>query len=127
MERTTDKASLDEVLEQDARQAELERLYDLDGRHDPHHAHHATYTGLVAGFYDDTTEQETTDGLTTIGIGTGIAAPARVEGGTASAYRLMRRNGELLLQGAYQWQQGSDGGITWRDIPTEHEITDGDD
>ena len=45
--------------EQEARQRELDRLYDLDGRHDPHHPHHATYTGLVAGFH--TTEQESTD------------------------------------------------------------------
>ena len=59
MERTTDKASLDEVLEQEARQRELDRLYDLDGRHDPHHPHHATYSGLVAGFNDDT--EESTD------------------------------------------------------------------
>ena len=51
--RTAD--ALREVLAQDARQAELDRLYDLDGRHDPHHPHHATYTGLVAG---TTTEQE---------------------------------------------------------------------
>lgn len=58
MERTTDKASLDEVLEQDARQAELDRLYDLDGRHDPHHPHHSLFTGLVA---TTTTTEETTD------------------------------------------------------------------
>ena len=32
---------------QDARQAELDRLYDADGRHDPHHPMHALYTGLV--------------------------------------------------------------------------------
>ena len=46
-------------IEQAARQAELDRLYEADGRHDPHHPHHATYTGLVAG--TTTTEQETTD------------------------------------------------------------------
>lgn len=53
--------ALSQVLAQDARQAELERLYDLDGRNDPHHPHHATYTGLVAGLNDDTTEETTDD------------------------------------------------------------------
>lgn len=51
--------ALREVLAQDARQAELEARYEADGRHDPAHPHHATYTGLVAGFHDT---QETTDG-----------------------------------------------------------------
>lgn len=45
-------------IEQDARQAELEARYEADGRHDPAHPHHATYTGLVAGFH---TTEETTD------------------------------------------------------------------
>lgn len=52
--------ALSQVLAQDARQAELEARYEADGRHDPAHPRHATYTGLVAGFNDDT--QETTDG-----------------------------------------------------------------
>ena len=43
--------------EQEARQRELDRLYEADGRHDPHHPHHATYTGLVAGV--NTTEEST--------------------------------------------------------------------
>ena len=48
--------------EQAARQAELEARYEADGRGDRSHPHHATYTGLVAGFNDDTTtKQETTD------------------------------------------------------------------
>ena len=34
-----------------------------------------------------------------------------------AAYRLARRNGELILQGAYRWQQGSMGGHEWVDIP----------
>lgn len=46
-------------IEQAARQAELDRLYEADGRHDPAHPHHALFTGLVAGFHDT---QETTDG-----------------------------------------------------------------
>lgn len=45
--------------EQEARQRELDRLYEADGRADRSHPHHATYTGLVAGFH---TEQESTDG-----------------------------------------------------------------
>jgi hypothetical protein len=36
--------------EQQARQDELDRLYEADTqRHDPAHPHHSTYTGLVAG------------------------------------------------------------------------------
>lgn len=46
-------------IEQAARQAELDRLYEADGRCDPAHPRHAVYTGLVAGF--NTTEQESTD------------------------------------------------------------------
>ena len=34
-----------------------------------------------------------------------------------AAYRLARRKGELILQGAYRWQQGSMSGFEWRDIP----------
>ena len=36
----------------------------------------------------------------------------------ASSYRLVRRNGELTLQGYFQWTRGSEGGFTWKDIPT---------
>jgi hypothetical protein len=48
---------------------------------------------------------------------------ARVESGTAAAYRLVRyRTPEgfvhLKLQGAYQWTQGPDAGHEWRDIET---------
>ena len=45
-------------IEQAARQAELDRLYEADGRHDPHHPMHCLYTGLLT----TTTQQETTDG-----------------------------------------------------------------
>lgn len=41
----------------------------------------------------------------------------RVEDTLAKAYRLGRRNGELVLQGCFQWTQGSDYGHEWRDIP----------
>jgi hypothetical protein len=42
---------------------------------------------------------------------------ARVEDGQAKAYRLARRSGELVLQGCFQWTQGSDYDHEWRDIP----------
>ena len=35
-------------VEQQARQDQLDALYEADGRHDPAHPHHATYTGLMA-------------------------------------------------------------------------------
>lgn len=35
-------------VEQQARQDQLDALYQADGRHDPAHPAHATYTGLVA-------------------------------------------------------------------------------
>ena len=46
-------------IEQEARQRELDRLYEADGRADRSHPHHAVYTGLVAGF---NTTEESTDG-----------------------------------------------------------------
>ena len=39
-------------VEQQQRQDQLEELYDTDGRKDPAHPHHGTYTGLVAGFQE---------------------------------------------------------------------------
>ena len=42
----------------------------------------------------------------------------RIENITPVAYRLRKKNGELVLQGAYFWQQGKDCGHDWRDIPT---------
>ena len=54
-----------------------------------------------------------------------ISAPL-IESGTPIAYRLLRkRTGEVVLQGCYAWQRGwSEGGTTWRDIPTEIEVPD---
>jgi hypothetical protein len=48
---------------------------------------------------------------------------ARVESGTPIGYRLARyRTAEgavhLKLQGAYQWTEGANGGLEWRDIET---------
>lgn len=43
----------------------------------------------------------------------------RVEKLSPDGYRLARKpNGELILQGAYMWQQGRDYGHEWCDIPT---------
>lgn len=54
---------------------------------------------------------------------TSTIVAARVESGVPVAYRLARyRTAEgavhLKLQGAYQWIQGDDGGLKWRDIET---------
>lgn len=47
-----------------------------------------------------------------------IGTPPRVEAAFPVDYRLGRRNGELVLQGAYQWMEGfQNNGIEWRDIP----------
>lgn len=46
-----------------------------------------------------------------------LVSSARVESNDPAAYRLARRSGELILQGAYRWQQGSMAGFEWRDIP----------
>ncbi len=55
--------------------------------------------------------------ITFTGINARRLVPARLEYGTPAGYRLGRRNGELVLQAAYQWRQGSDIGHEWRDIP----------
>lgn len=46
-------------------------------------------------------------------------SPARVEHGVASGFRLCKKlNGDLVLQGCFQWSQGTEGGFEWRDLPT---------
>lgn len=51
--------------------------------------------------------------------GTMRVTAARVESGTPASYRLARKpDGELILQGAFQWSEGCNNGIEWRDIPT---------
>jgi hypothetical protein len=35
-----------------------------------------------------------------------------------SAWRLARRNGELILQAGSIWTQGRDAGYEWSDVPT---------
>lgn len=53
---------------------------------------------------------------------TGIIVAARLAYATPSEYRLRRgSDGEVVLQGAYRWEQGSSGGFEWRDIPTIEE------
>ena len=33
-------------------------------------------------------------------------------------YRLVRKNGTLALQRAYEWHSGNSGGVDWEDEPT---------
>lgn len=46
----------------------------------------------------------------------------RIESLDPKVYRLAKRNGEMVLQGAYYWSDMQDGmpcgGFEWRDIPT---------
>lgn len=55
-------------------------------------------------------------GIFTIGNAVRLA-DARVESNMPVQYHLARSNGNLILQGCYQWQQGSACGHEWRDIP----------
>jgi hypothetical protein len=43
--------------------------------------------------------------------------PARVNH-SPTAWRLARRNGELILQAGSTWTQGNKGGVEWNDLPT---------
>lgn len=59
--------------------------------------------------------------LQTIPIG-GTTCAARIESSTPYAYRLKRAvNGELVLQGCFEWWQAHTHGFEWRDIPTIEE------
>ena len=50
-------------------------------------------------------------------VGTTIGA-IKIEEERPRHYRLGRRNGELVLQGAFYWGRGSmESGYEWRDIP----------
>jgi hypothetical protein len=45
--------------------------------------------------------------------------PYKIVDTIPSAYRLMKKaSGELVLQGAYEWQEGQKHGYEWQDIPT---------
>jgi hypothetical protein len=45
----------------------------------------------------------------------------RTGSSSPTAYRLVRRGGELLLQGRFDWTDGKQAGFDWRDIPTVEE------
>lgn len=43
----------------------------------------------------------------------------RMEKTTPDLYRLGKRsNGEIVLQGAFFWQEGNNSGLNWRDLET---------
>lgn len=48
---------------------------------------------------------------------TGMIGPARVAN-SPHAWRLARRNGELILQAGSIWTKGTEGGVEWNDLPT---------
>ena len=51
------------------------------------------------------------------------AFPVRTVSSKAYGYRLMKKkDGELVLQGAYQWSSDTDSGVEWFDIRTEVEL-----
>lgn len=60
--------------------------------------------------------------VTDLGLGVSMLSstgPARIEKMTPDGYRLARKpSGEVVLQGAYMWQQGREYGHDWRDIQT---------
>lgn len=43
--------------------------------------------------------------------------PLRIGSSLPCGFRLARRNGELILQAGYQWQEGNAFGVEWKDIP----------
>jgi hypothetical protein len=55
----------------------------------------------------------------------GSTAGFRTSSNTPAAYRLVRRGGELLLQGRFDWTDGKQAGFDWKDIPTELEDING--
>jgi hypothetical protein len=46
-----------------------------------------------------------------------LIGPSRVTH-APTAWRLARRNGELILQAGSIWTQGRDAGYEWNDVPT---------
>lgn len=51
-----------------------------------------------------------------------FTVPERIEHRTPSAYRPCRKkDGRLVLQGAYEWEEGAAHGYEWRDIPEVQE------
>lgn len=55
-------------------------------------------------------------------MGVQFASAARVESTAPNGYKLKRKaSGEYVLMGAFQWTQGTMGGIEWRELETEFE------
>jgi hypothetical protein len=45
-------------------------------------------------------------------------APARVESQFPNMFRqAVYPNGEVVIQGAYAWTEGNEGGVIWKDLP----------
>jgi hypothetical protein len=58
-------------------------------------------------------------GINKVGVTTVQIEPAMIRHAAPSSYRLMKRkDGTLVLQGAYRWEKGSEGGHDWEDIET---------
>jgi hypothetical protein len=55
--------------------------------------------------------------VTSSAIAIGTFVPARVTS-SPTAWRLGRRNGELVLQAGSVWHEGPEAGIEWVDVPT---------
>jgi hypothetical protein len=65
----------------------------------------------------DPTPQATQPAVNTSIIVASGFAPARFTTGP-HAWRLARKDGELILQGLMWWREGRDGGEYWETIPT---------
>jgi hypothetical protein len=50
--------------------------------------------------------------------GTAELVPIRWKSTAPISFRLGRRQGVLVLQGCFQWGEGTTGGYEWRDLPT---------
>jgi hypothetical protein len=63
------------------------------------------------------------DGSLTVNVNAGgftiNTVASKVRSSQPVAYRLVQKiNGTLVLQGAFYWTEGSNGGHDWEDIPT---------
>lgn len=53
-------------------------------------------------------------------------APARVESQCPSVFRqAVYPDGKVVIQGAYAWSQGNEGGVIWKDLPLVYVDVDG--
>jgi hypothetical protein len=58
-------------------------------------------------------------GIDKVGVTTMRIEPAMIRWAVPSSYRLMKRkDGALVLQGAYRWEKGCEAGFDWEDIET---------